>query len=142
MSNQVGLLPPQTKAEAIADLSRHPAVGGWKALACYVRPDLAEDPDEAGKWMHRALDPNTRDAWKDVHMDRVIRKGREVGYNVVWDWKCQHLGFRTSEPLASKSRLMWLLEEDCRLSDRKRQVRREIEELEQEEERGPRAVAK
>lgn len=142
MSHQVGLLPPQSKAEAIADLSRHPAVGGWKALACYVRKDLAEDPDEAGKWMHRALDVNARDVWKDEHMDRVIRKGREVGYNVVWDWKCQHLGFRTSEPLAAKSRRMSLLEEDRRLADRRVDIQRELEDLEEEQDRAELKLAR
>ena len=32
MSHQVGLLPPETLEEALSDLARHEAVGGWKQL--------------------------------------------------------------------------------------------------------------
>ena len=67
MSNQVRLLPPQSKFEALADLARHPLVGGWKTLAVCMRPELHDDPEAAGKWLHRALDDTQRDVLHDLH---------------------------------------------------------------------------
>lgn len=131
MSIQVGLLPPQSLSEALADLSRHPAVGGWKSLACHIRPELAEDPDEAGKWMRRALDINARDIWHDTHMDRAIQKGREVGCHVVWHWKCHYLGYKESGPSSEKSRELTLREERARIAARDCQIQAELEKLNQ-----------
>lgn len=133
MSNQIGLLPPQSRIEAISDLSRHPAIGGWKELACFVRPDLAEEPDKAGEWMHRALDEASRDVFHDHHMDRVIRKGIEVGCHVVMHWKCSMLGYQMPPPADGKSERMMLLEEDVRLAARRLEIQKKLEKVQSKE---------
>lgn len=127
MSNQIGLLPPQSRIEAISDLSRHPAVGGWKNLACFVRPDLSDEPEKAGEWMHRALDESSRDVFHDHHMDRVIRKGLEVGCHVVMQWKCDMLGYQMPRAAEGKSLRRSLLEEDAHLAARRVEIQKRIE---------------
>lgn len=133
MSYQVGLLPPESLQQALADLSRHPSIGGWKELACYVRPDLAEDPEAAGSWMHRALDPNARDVWHELHMRRALRRGHQVDCHIVMHWLCDTLNYRNPEPIAGKSRRVRLLEEDERIATRRRQIAEELEGLDASE---------
>ena len=127
MSYQVGLLPPETLAEALGDLARHEAVGGWKALAAYMNPTHADDPEEAGKWLHRVLNPKTRDVLHDRHIDRAIEKGRQVGCHVVYRFKCELWGYEQGDPINGKSRRLSLLEEDVRLAARRAEIQRELE---------------
>lgn len=127
MSYQVGLLPPETLAEALGDLARHEAVGGWKALAAYMNTAYADDPEEAGKWLHRALNPKNRDVLHDRHIDRAIQKGREVGCHVLYRFKCELWGYEQGKPINGKSKRLTLLEEDARLAARRAEIQRELE---------------
>lgn len=128
MSHQVGLLPPETLEEALSDLARHETVGGWKQLAAHMNPTYADDPTEAGKWLHRALSPTTRDVLHDRHIDRAIALGREVGCHVVVRYKCEVLwGYENPRPLNGKSKKLALLEEDARLAARRAEIQRELE---------------
>lgn len=129
MSNQVGLLPPQTREEALADLARHPAVGGWKNLAVRLKPKLSDDPEEAGKWLHRAVDEGKRDVFHDKHMRRAIRLGNDIGCHVLWHWYAQDVRYQPGDPINSKSRRLLLLEERERISQRDRQIQEQLDEL-------------
>lgn len=128
MSHQVGLLPPETLEEALGDLARHPGVGGWKNLAAYMNPTHADDPEEAGKWLRRALNPKHREVLHDRHVDRAVEKGKEVGCHVVVRFKCEVVwGYRNPEPVNGKSKRLTLLEEDARLAARRADIQRELE---------------
>ena len=129
MSNQVGLLPPQSRIEAIADLARHPAIGGWKELAVRLNTTLADDPEGAGKWLHRALDGKKRDVFHDGHMRKALRLGCAVGCHVLWHWHSNDVGYNASDPLKLKSRKLMLLEEQERIAMRNRQIQEDLEEL-------------
>ena len=133
MSNEVGLLPPQTLTEALEDLARHPAVGGWKKLAVYVEPKFEDDPAEAGKWLRRALDPEKRDVLHDKHTRRARRLGCQVGCHVFAHWDARDCGYKPPEPDNQKSRHVQILEEEQRLIARQLELRKEREELEAEE---------
>lgn len=130
MSNQVGLLPPQTLAEALADLARHEAVGGWKELAVQLNPTLADDPEAAGKWLHRALDSKKRDVFHSRHLRKAIQIGHGAGCHVLWRWFCEDVNYHVSDPINTKSRRLVLLEEDERLSRRKRVIAEELDDIE------------
>ena len=140
MSNQVGLLPPQSRIEAIADLARHPAIGGWKELAVKLNRTLADDPEGAGKWLHRALDPNKRDVFHDGHMRAALRLGCAVGCHVLWHWHCADIGYNASDPLKLKSRRLMLLEERERLSQRDRHIQEDLDDLDRIDEDGLKSV--
>lgn len=51
--------------------------GGKKALACVMRPELADDPDAAGKWLLDALNPDRREALHIKHVMRACIYARE-----------------------------------------------------------------
>ena len=130
MSHQVGqLLPPETQEEALAHLARHPAVGGWKQLAAFINLTYADDPEEAGKWLRRALNPNRRENFTKNHFDRALKMGHRTGCHVLWDWHCRNCGYQPSGPMETKSRRLILAEEDERLSQRRRQIAEELDEI-------------
>jgi hypothetical protein len=129
LSTQVGLLPPQTLDEALADLARHPAVGGWKELATRINPKLADEPTEAGKWLSRALAPNRREAFLEQHWRRAVELGVSIGCDVCWQFYCEATGHKYSEPAQTKSRKLQLLEERERIASRDRQIQQELDEI-------------
>lgn len=128
MYNQVGLLPPETLEEALSDLARIEAVGGWKNLAAYMNPTYADDPEEAGKWLRRAISTNHREVLHDRHIDRAVELGKKVGCHVLVRFKCQVVwGYENPQPRGGDSRRQMLLDEDARISARKAEINRELE---------------
>lgn len=128
MSYQVGLLPPETLEEALSDLARHEAVGGWKNLAAHMNPTYADDPEEAGKWLHRALNPRNREVLHDKHIDRAVDLGKRVGCHVVVRFKCEVVWrYEQPKPINGKSKRMERLEELARIAARRVEIERELE---------------
>lgn len=124
MSYQVGLLPPETLKEALSDLARHEDIGGWKRLAEHMNPRFSGDPDEAGKWLDRALNKKARDVLHDYHIDRAVSLGKQVGCHVVHRYKCERWGYEEGQPVNGKSLRLSLLEEDARLAARRCEIQR------------------
>ncbi len=139
MSNEVGqlenqsLMPAESLAQALGHLARYPAVGGWKKLAQHINPNYADDAVEAGKWLDRALDPDRREVFSELHMRRALRLGIRVGCHVLWQWYTDWVGYQFSDPLESKSRRVALLEADAWHSQRKAEIAQALEQLDAEE---------
>ncbi len=120
---------PQSFREAIEDLSRHPAIGGPKALACYIKGD-DDDPAEAARWLQRALDPDRREVFSGVHLQRALRLGRQAGCHILWHWLCDKLEYQASEPKAEASRKAHLTRQLAQTKLREAYLIEELESLE------------
>lgn len=51
--------------------------GGKKALACAMRPELADDPEAAGRWLLDALNKDRREVLHVKHLLRACIYARE-----------------------------------------------------------------
>lgn len=91
----------ETKTEALHALAAQ--VGGWKVLAAAMKPELADDPEAAGRWLSDALNPDRREVLHDEHFFRALRLGVHAGSDVLMAWLCQYLGYQAPAPVEPKS---------------------------------------
>ena len=116
----------ETEIEALHALAQ--AVGGWKSLACLLRPELADDPDRAGRWLSDALNDEKRDTWKGEHQLRALRIGKQHDCHVYAAWLNNAAGYEAPKPKAVQSERSRLLDENEKLQA---QMRRNYERLDE-----------
>ena len=115
----------ESLAEALAALGAR--AGGWKALACAIRPEMSDDPERAGRWLSDALNPDRREVLHVEHLIAALRVGRRVDCHVLKHWIDQETGYQKSAPARSRPRRVILAE---RLQELTAELRRVSEELE------------
>ena len=73
--------------------------GGKKAFACVMRPDLADDPEAAHRWLLDALNPDRR---TELHVKHVLRgcayARDKYGCHILKHWVDHATGYDPSEP--------------------------------------------
>lgn len=119
----------ETLPEAVHALAMQ--TGGWKALACVMRAELADDPDTAGRWLSDALNPDRREVLHADHLRRALRYGRERGCHVLMLWLCDDLSYQQPDPVAAKSPRQQLAEKMRRIADEFQATVVEVDRLEQ-----------
>src|SRR5690554_1231955 len=100
------------------------ACGGKKAFACMLRPDLADDPNAAHRWLLDALNPDRRTEIHAAHLIRACRVAREHGCHILKHWLDDATGYSRSDPVPAQTenqkrarRMRELLDEFARLAD-------------------------
>src|SRR5690606_28631129 len=87
------------------------ACGGKKNFACAMRPELAHDPDAAGKWLSDALRPDRREAVHAVHLLRALKEAGRHGCHTLKYWLDEHVGYQPSDIAPAKTPAQLLAEQ-------------------------------
>lgn len=106
------------------------AVGGKKAFAEILRPELEDQPDRARRWLIDALNPDHQQNMHVDHVVRALRAGREAGCHLLIAWLCREAGYEVPRPAAQPSRRTQLLAEDARLAKERERVSQELDRIE------------
>lgn len=73
--------------------------GGKKAFACVMRPDLADDPEAALRWLLDALNPDRR---TELHVKHVLRgcayARAEYDCHILKHWLDRAAGYEPTDP--------------------------------------------
>lgn len=119
--------------EDLADAIRHLAhqTGGLKALACQLRPELADEPEKAHRWLLDALNP---DRPHELHPAQIIRAGqvgREAGCHVVAAFIAERMGYQPPVPAVPKSARTVLAEKAAEAAAEHARLLRELDRLDE-----------
>lgn len=117
--------------EDLADAIRHLAhqVGGIKALACYLRPELDDEPEKAHRWLLDALNP---DRPHDLHPAQIIRAGligRDNGCHVIAAFLLERMGYQPPVPAVPKSPRTVLAERAAEAAAEHARLLRELDRI-------------
>lgn len=72
------------------------AAGGPKAVGHYLRPGM--EPDDAGRWLARALDSTRREVLSEADLLQLCRLGRRKGCHVLMAFIAQDCGYDVPRP--------------------------------------------
>lgn len=73
------------------------ACGGKKAFACELRPDLADEPEKALRWLLDCLNPDRRQELHADHLRKACKVGMAHSCHILKHWFDDATGYeRTS----------------------------------------------
>lgn len=76
--------------------------GGKKAFACVMRPDLADDPEGARKWLLDALNPEHRTQLHIKHALRgCVHARAKYDCHILKHWFDRAAGYEPTEPASA-----------------------------------------
>jgi len=107
------------------------ALGGRKAVAIMLRPDLAHRPHEAHVWLNNCLNPERRERLHDDHIRFVIRKARDANSCAAMNYWCDDCGFERPRAISPKEEVDKILEHAADLARESRAVATQLERLHQ-----------
>jgi len=107
------------------------ALGGRKAVAIMLRPDLAHRPHEAHVWINNCMNPERRERLHDDHIRFVMRKAREVSSFAAMHFWCDDAGFERTRPLSPAGEIDKLHERGGELLREMRALTVQMERLQQ-----------
>lgn len=107
------------------------ALGGRKAVAMALRPDLAHRPHEAHVWLNGCMNPDRREKFSDDQIRLIMRKAREVGSCAAMNYWCDDTGFERARALTPEKEADKLLERAAELARESRAVATQLERLHQ-----------
>ena len=110
------------------------ACGGKKSFACAMRPEMAEDPDAAGRWLKAALDTERREVLHAIHLVRGLKEARRHHCHILKHWLDEHVGYQKSDIAAPKSRWQAIAEKKLRIAQMEKDLADEEAALRLEEE--------
>src|SRR5690606_16062079 len=112
----------ETLEDAVEALAA--AVGGKKELACIMRPDLADDPEAARRWLLDALNSDRRTELHAIHIIRACKHGAKAGVHILKHWFDDATGYTRTDVVPAQTeaqkrarRMRELLDEFARLAD-------------------------
>ena len=79
------------------------ACGGKKAFACELRPDLADEPEKALRWLLDALNADRRTELHADHLRRACRVARQHGCHILKHWFDDATGYERTSVAPKKS---------------------------------------
>lgn len=79
------------------------ACGGKKAFACTVRPDLADDPEKALRWLLDCLNTDRRQKLGAEELKRACREAQKQGCHILKHWFDDATGYQRTEVAPKKS---------------------------------------
>jgi hypothetical protein len=128
--NRTATQPPLF-VESLADAVHALAMmcGGWKGLACQLKPELAEDPEKAGRWLSDALNDDRREVLHADHLIRALKIGRAADCHVLKHWLDESTEYEKSQPAESKPPMTLLSERLQRLTDEISRTTQEMERV-------------
>lgn len=75
------------------------ALGGRKAVALLLRPELETKPIDAHNWINDCLNPERRQRFSDEQIRAIIRRAREAKSFAAINFWCEDCGFDKPKPL-------------------------------------------
>lgn len=117
--------------EDLADAIRHLAhqVGGLKALACMLRPELDDEPEKAHRWLLDCLNPDRPHELHSAHILRAGQIGRDAGCHVIAAFLADRMGYQPPQPSVPKSPRTALVEKAAELAAEQARIHRELDRL-------------
>ncbi len=100
--------------EAIEALAM--ACGGKKSFACELRPDLADEPDKAHRWLLDALNSDRRTELHAAHLVRALKIGRRHNCHVLKKWLDDEARYEHGAPKHERSKYEVVAEEFQKLA--------------------------
>ncbi len=70
------------------------ACGGKKAFACDIRPDLADEPEKAHRWLLDALNTERRTEFHAEHLRRACVVARKADCHILKHWFDSATGYQ------------------------------------------------
>lgn len=98
------------------------ACGGKKAFACQIRPDLADEPEKALRWLLDALNPDRRTELHAAHLVRAFKVGRKHGCHILKHWVDDASGYERGGVAPRKTPEQELAEEFERVAGELRRL--------------------
>ena len=92
------------------------ACGGKKTFACKIRPDLADDPERAHRWLLDALNPDRRTEFHADHLRRACIVARDHECHILKHWFDGAVGYGATEPQSAKTPMQRLAEKRLALA--------------------------
>lgn len=108
------------------------ACGGKKAFACLLRPDLADEPEKAHRWLLDALNTDRRTELHADHLRRACRVAREQGCHILKHWFDDATGYIRTGVAPVKTQHELLASELQRIATRATDIAAQLGELERE----------
>jgi hypothetical protein len=102
------------------------ACGGKKAFAAKLRPDLAEDPERAHRWLLDALNPDRRTELHADHLRRACIVAREHNCHILKHWFDLAVGYRPTDPAPARTEMQ-------KIAARRLELAREMAQLADDE---------
>ena len=93
------------------------ACGGKKAFACELRPDLADEPEKAHRWLLDALNPDRRTEIHAEHLKRACAIGRKHRCHVLKHWFDDATGYERTHEAPQKTAAQVIAEKRLRLAE-------------------------
>lgn len=122
----------ETKEEAIEATAA--VCGGKKALACAMRPDMADDPDAAGRWLLDALNPERRSEIHLTHVLRAIVYARDkYDCHILKHWLDRATGYSPTDPASELTPRQRIARRRVALAEAQRELADEEAELDRTE---------
>lgn len=103
------------------------ALGGYKAVACLLRPELKDKPESAGQWLRDCLNTDKRERLNPDQVFLLLRLARAEGYHAAKHWMDAELGYEQGRPLKPQDEAADLTRH-C--ADLARELRTSIDRLE------------
>lgn len=103
--------------------------GGLKELACRMKPDLADEPEKAHRWILDCLNPDRHHAIHIEHLVRALQVGADIGCEVLLGWLMQRAGYQVPAKAIPKSRRQVMLEQQAEHIAKAAALQRELDEM-------------
>lgn len=107
------------------------ALGGHKKVACLLRPELKDKPEQAGQWLRDCLNAEKRERLNPDQVFMLLRMARESDYHAAKHWLDSELGYEQGRPINPKDEAVRLHERGADLVRELRVITDRMEKLTQ-----------
>jgi Holliday junction resolvase len=105
------------------------AMGGRKAVAMRLRPELGHKPHEAHVWLNNCLNSERRERLSDEQIRQIIRWAKEAGSFAAINYWCDDTGFERARPMSPEKEVDKVLDRASELIREARSMTTVMERL-------------
>jgi hypothetical protein len=105
------------------------SLGGRKAVAMRLRPELQHKPHEAHVWLNNCLNPERRERLTDEQIRQIMRWAKEISAVAAMNYWCDDVGFERPKPLSPAGEIDKLQERQGQLLQEIRALATQMERL-------------